>query len=411
MTRKARLACVASLAATVGIAATNASAAEPDWMTQFGSTTNDDARAVATGPDNAVHVVGRTAGALAGSNKGDDDAFIVTFDDDGNVVWQRQPGTAYHTGADGVATDADGNVYMAGSLDAFLVKFDPNGRILWRRQPPRTTPADARAVATDADGNVYVAGSTMSSFAGPNQGDLDAFLVKYDPAGRVLWRTQFGTSGSDDATGVATDADGNVYIVGLTDKALGGTFKGITDAFVIKFDRYGHIKWKRQPGTPVRDWAAGVATDAGSNVYITGLTMGQLAGAGSKHGGADAFLIKLSAQGRFLWKRQPGTDQDDIAHGVATDADGNVVIAGITYGSLAAPSTGQDAFTIKFDAAGSELWADQPNLRGSANAQGIATDSDGNIYVAGTIRSDPDNPHASGGTDVFLIKYLPTGPQ
>src|SRR5512147_1669112 len=67
----------------------------------------------------------------------------------------------------------------------------------------------------------------------------DAASMATDRAGRVLWSRQPGTSDGDGATGVATDTDGNAYVVGDTFGALGGPNKGNDDPSVIKFDRAG----------------------------------------------------------------------------------------------------------------------------------------------------------------------------
>jgi hypothetical protein len=93
-----------------------------------------------------------------------------------------------------------------------------------------------------------------------------------DDGGQQLWARQPGTSGFDAARSVATDADGNVYIAGLTESALGGPNKGDVDAFVIKYDGDGHRRWARQPGTSLGDTANGIATDVDCNVYIAGGT-------------------------------------------------------------------------------------------------------------------------------------------
>jgi stress-induced morphogen len=57
---------------------------------------------------------------------------------------------------------------------------------------------------------------------------------------RRLWSWQPGTSADDSANGLATDADGNVCVVGQTEGALGGPYKGNADGWVIKFDGGGH---------------------------------------------------------------------------------------------------------------------------------------------------------------------------
>jgi sugar lactone lactonase YvrE len=110
----------------------------------------------------------------------------------------------------------------------------------WIRQLGTAKDDYANAVATDADRNVYVAGSS-----GLRTGAEDAWLTKLGPGGRVHWKRQLRTSETDRATGVATDADGKVYVAGWTTGSLGGPISGIADAWLAKYDDAGNMLWIR----------------------------------------------------------------------------------------------------------------------------------------------------------------------
>ena len=99
----------------------------------------------------------------------------------------------------------------AGSHDAFLAKYDSSGEQLWVRQFGSAAYEELESVATDLDGNVYVAGHTQGSLAGVNAGSYDAFLAKYDSSGEQLWVRQFGSAVYDELESIATDLDGNVF--------------------------------------------------------------------------------------------------------------------------------------------------------------------------------------------------------
>jgi Beta-propeller repeat len=232
--------------------------------------------------------------------------------------------------------------------DAVGVATDDGGQRLWARQPGTRGFDAARSVATDADGNVYIAGLTEGALGGPNKGDVDAFVIKYDGGGHRLWALQVGTSRYDLAYGIATDADGNVYVVGVTLGALTGPNK--EGAFVIKYNGDGHQLWARQPATNEGSIAWDVSADANGNVYIAGSTIEGLGG--PYKGSEDAFVIKYDLDGDVLWLRQFGRNVNvggDFPQGVATDVDGNVCVAGLTYGTLAGADKGSgDAFVIKF---------------------------------------------------------------
>jgi hypothetical protein len=227
-----------------------------------------------------------------------------------------------------------------------VAKFDAAGDMLWKRQLGTGASDGARSVATDAAGDIYIAGWTRGSLGGINRGySGDAWVAKYDAAGDVLWKRQLGTDADDLARGVATDAVGNVYLTGDTGGSLGGG--DYSDAWVAKYDAVGNALWKRQLGTETWDYASGVATDAAGNVYLTGYTGGSLGRA--NRGEGDAWVAKYDTAGDVLWKRQLGTEAGDSAFDVATDAAGNVYLSGVTRGSLGGANRGSgDALVVKY---------------------------------------------------------------
>jgi Beta-propeller repeat len=108
---------------------------------------------------------------------------------------------------------------LRGALAALLCVVSTSAMASeWIRQLGTAKDDYANAVATDADRNVYVAGSS-----GLRTGAEDAWLTKLGPGGRVHWKRQLRTCETDRATGVATDADGKVYVAGWTTGSLGGT--------------------------------------------------------------------------------------------------------------------------------------------------------------------------------------------
>lgn len=330
------------------------------WRRQPGTSNWDSAEGVATDADGNVYVVGETIGRLGGAKKGSSDVFVIKFDRDGQIVWKRQPGTREWDTAFGVAAHADGTVFVVGetdaalagpykgSSDAFVISFDRDGQYRWKRQPGTSGFDAAFGIAAGPDGNITVAGDTDGRLGGFYKGGSDAFVVNYGPDGRTLWTRQPGTIEWDNAQGVATDPYGSIYLVGRTEFSLGGRNKGYDDAYVIKYDAHGRNQWRDQPGTTGSDEATGVATDRYGNVFVVGNTAGPLGG--TDKGFGDAFVISYDRNGHILWSDQPGTSTYDSAVGVATDTSGNVYVLGNTWGSMphTARQGGQDAFLIKY---------------------------------------------------------------
>jgi hypothetical protein len=329
------------------------------WSRQIGSVSDDESHSVAVDMFGNAYISGHTLGDFGGTRVGSWDAFLTKYDALGNHLWSRQFGTELADFIRSVAVDAVGNAYVtgyttvltddgfSGSEDVTLAKFDASGNQLWSRQIGTTEEDYGLSVAVDAVGNAYITGLTEGNLGGANAGRTDAFLLKYDTAGNVVWSRQFGTYSTDDCFSVAVDGAGNVYTSGRTGGAFDGMSAGIGDAFLTKFDESGTHLWSRQIGTSRTDDSYSVAVDAAGDVFISGYTDGNLDGENIGH--ADAFLAKYDSLGNHLWSRQVGTASPDFSLAVAVDAHANAYISGYTRGAFGGANAGyDDAFLVKF---------------------------------------------------------------
>lgn len=97
----------------------------------------------------------------------------------------------------------------------------------------------------------------------------------------------------------------------------------------------GPTLWARQFGTPQNDSAFKVVTDQEGNVYVAGMTYGTIpGGTNTNQGGADVFLAKFDPQGTMLWTVQFGSGSDDGVGGIAFDNSGFVYVSGWTRGTM-----------------------------------------------------------------------------
>lgn len=153
---------------------------------------------------------------------------------------------------------------------------------------------------------------------------------------------------------------------------------------------------KRYSGPEYGSLAQDVTLDASGNVYITGLS----AGSGT---GYDYATIKYNAAGVEVWaKRYNGSgDGNDEANNIVVDGLGNVYVTGYSLGNGITP----DITTIKYSPAGNQLWVRR--YKGSADifnrAASLALDASGNIYVSGTSQGD------GSGDDFAIVKYNAAG--
>ena len=207
-----------------------------------------------------------------------------------------------------------------------------------------------------------MAGGTNGGLDGnTNAGNTDLFVVKYNSSGTKQWTRQLGSSSRDSANGVATDSSGNVYVTGMTNGGLDGCKNaGIEDLFVVKYNSSGTKQWTNQLGSSSRDSANNVATDSSGNIYVTGTTYWELDG-NTSAGKADLFVVKYNSSGTWQWTNQLGTWDTDFANGVATDSSGNVYVAGDTTGRLDGNTSAgsNDLFVVKYNSSGTKQWTKQ----------------------------------------------------
>ncbi|MBI2268885.1 MAG: SBBP repeat-containing protein [Bacteroidetes bacterium] len=273
-------------------------------------------------------------------------------------------------------------------------------------------------ITTDNTGNVLVTGATYSSdfpvLSGFQMvigtGNPDAFVVKLDQAGTRMWATYYGGSAYDRGTGISCDNAGNIAIAGRTsspDFPTGSTtpnsvfqsiYSGgtVSDAFIVKLNSAGTRLWGTYYGGTGLDRAEGVAIDNSNNILITGYTTGNdfpvFAGFQMiKSGTNDAFVVKFDPAGTRLWATFYGGSSSDYSAAIATDNSDNLIITGRTAsvdlpvlgGFQMVKATANDAFVVKFNPTGTRLWA---TFYGGNNADvgnGITTDNADNILFTG----------------------------
>ena len=308
----------------------------------------------------------------------------------------------------------------------------------------------ATALAVDSAGAAYVAGFTESynfPTANPEQnfnaGGNDVFVAKFNPSGSGLaYCTYVGGSADDRAYGIAVDGNGFAYVTGMTTSAnfpvrnaLQSHLAGGRTAFVLKLSLAGNsLVFSTYLGGNASDNGNGIALDAAGNAYVVGDTTSiNFPATGMQrghHGGQDAFVAKIAADGsRLLYSTYLGGGSDDRGAGIAVDGSGSAYIAGSTYSAdfpvasafQSHNAGGQDAFIARLGTDGNSL-VFSTYLGGTGGiaaypeaAQGIALDSQGSAYVTG-VTSSADFPLLNavqtsrlGSTDAFVAKVTASG--
>lgn len=348
----------------------------------------------------------------------------------------------------GIAIDAQGNIYVAGStssvnfptasafratksagIDMFISKLNPSGTSLVYSTFLGGSGDDVvQRLALGADGSVTVAGYTSSSnfpsVAAAQTtygGSYDAAVARLNPGGSALiYSTYIGGSGEDAALAVALDSTGAAYITGYTKSANYPTLNpfrnasaGGTDAIVAKFTAAGATVYSTYLGGSGADYGLGIAVDATGIAVLAGsttspnlptagafqstLAAGTCSDAGNTFPCGDGFVARLAASGNTVSALSYlGGTGDEQVNALTLDGSGAIYLTGYTTSTnfptrtpLQAAAGGlRDAFVTKLAAnAGSLVFSTYLGGLVDDTGTAIAVDSAGIVYVTGSTES------------------------
>ena len=309
------------------------------------------------------------------------DAFAVKLNSEGSgLVYSTFLGGGALELEGKIDVDAAGNAYIVSSTtstdlpvvnavqptrggnaafgpDAFVAKLSPSGQAIYITYLGGSAEDWGFGIAADSSGNAWVVGGTASadfpvanSFQDTHQGGFDVFLTKISADGQMLLSSGFlGGSSDEMGSSAAVDGAGNVYVTGSTGSSefpLEGAAQSepmnadvlAQDAFVAKLSADGtNLLYSTYFGGSGTELSHGIAVGADGSAYIAGETdsvdlMLQGPIQAFNAGRSDAFVAKLSPSGAAIdYATYLGGSADDGAPGLAVDAAGNVVTAGVVY--------------------------------------------------------------------------------
>lgn len=230
-----------------------------------------------------------------------------------------------------------------------------------------------------------------------------------------------GSTGADDARGLAVDNNGDLLIAGYFKGAgmFGSDFEATDpDAYIAKLSgKDGSPLWSVQLGGPGADSAEALAVDKDDNVILVGSLSGTLTvgdGTLESSGADDVFIGKFDKEGRRLWVKRIGSNNIDAAQSVAVDTGGNIYVTGVFRGAVAfgeetLTSAGDsDIFLIKLSPSGDFVWSKQFGATGADYARDIAIDSQNHLVllaeISVAVSFGGDELPTKGNRDIALAK-------
>ena len=319
--------------------------------------------------------------------------------------------------------------------------IDPVPELIWTKYIGDSLITTTKGVVTDRFGYIYICGSTQSTNNIATNGAYqtvladsisDAYISKYNTYGSLIWSTYFGGNYEDIANDVYVDTSFNVFIAGTTFSTVGigdstsyqDSLAGSSDAFLVKFDKFGQLEWATYLGGDSIDVGMRLSTDHFQNVYLAGYTSSPsgiataTAFQSTLTGSTDGFVAKFDSTGTLLWSTYIGGTENDFLLGLSY-GDSAVHVCGQTYsadfpvdGSFAqnALNGDNDGFITRLDPDGNLIWSSYFGGEGEDVVSSIRVFNN-NLYYTGTTNSETNiatidsyQLSKSGLTDAFVGK-------
>lgn len=374
-----------------------------NWVSSLnGSTSQINPPKVATDNNGNIYVVGTFDGTrpfgtytLTASNPGGTDAYIAKYDNLGNCIWAKNFGYAFGSATgNGVYVDNNGDIFMCGSYNV-AIQIDTN--------------------------TIYGA-----------IGQSDVFFVKLNSNDSVLMSKHAGGQSTENAAGIVTDPQGNIYFTGSfgykcyfdSDSIATTGLSSLPDVFITKYTAAGNLLWIKKAGGADADGSIGIKY-RNNRLYVAGTISSGACTFGSNSVtavAADGFIAKYDLAGNNMWVKKCGGSVNDFCYDLSTDPFGNAFITGsfvmtATFGTFTlSAGNAADIFIAKYDSMGVCIYAKKAGAPAPKDdiGIGIATDNDGYSYLTGSFAGaasfSPFNLTSAGNSDdVFVARYDPTG--
>jgi hypothetical protein len=461
----------------------------PKWVDDLGSASGScTVTGLAVDKQNNIYVTGYFSGTVdfdpttgvINLTANTENIFVGKYKPDGALIWVGGFMGDRNDESGNIAVDKDGNVSVSGKfysttldvdpgpgvfdlhntttngdLSVFIVHLDTNGKFLWAYALGGTGPVEPIGVAADSQDNVVLTTNSSisltvgdSTYAAPLNSGF-GLIIKYGPAGNVLWSVAFDDTPAQQHNGAAVscaiDSHDNILVSGVFSYTVNlnplGISHNITSAgsnnqstFLAEYSPSGILSWANQINGDYFVQSV-VCVDPQDNAYYSTTYQQSITFNNSfvlkSATVQDICFAKYSAAGVFEFAKstegEAVLNSADEILGMVNDNKGDIYLTGFNEGTINFnPNAGKPAnltsngsfFLAEYDQNGNYLDAfsvGSPNCT-NTNTQGIAIDTNNNVDLAGTFCStenfDPTTCSAYNVTaqgvvsgDAFIAQY------
>ncbi|MCZ8090993.1 T9SS type A sorting domain-containing protein [Flavobacterium sp.] len=323
-------------------------------------------------------------GDYKGTRRGQSDFWIIKLNAKGGEEWQKTIGGSGQDDLTAVVRTRDGGFVVGGSsasqpnptigevleqagekttphyggLDYWVMKLDKDGKIVWQQSFGGKYNDELRSIALTEDGGFLLGGSSNSPESGnktqKHLGESDYWIIKLDKDGNEQWQKIIGSTGDDQLYAIHTTKDGHYLLAGNSNSEPGNDKRSSndngTDFWVVKLDKDNKdILWQETYNIAKVDILTSVVENDDSTILLGGYAQGEVVKGKSpstalrvttnsdekvKKGTADYVVIKIDANGEEKWRKDVGSDGEDILKKVVETRDGGYLMAGTSKSPL-----------------------------------------------------------------------------
>ena len=411
----------------------NAEELEIEWERSWGGDSKDEFTSSLVTEDGEIIVVGYTTSPEIDGlkyNGGYYDAVIVKYDKDGNMLWQKNWGGNGNDYFYEAIETSNGEIIVAGSSkstdieglpnkgknDAIIVKYDKDGNLIWQKSWGGNNNDEFYELLQTEDGGfiAYVNSASTDIEGLPNKGDKDAIIVKYDKDGNILWQKSWGGNKDDYFYNILQITEGEFVAVGYSystdiDGLPNKGVYGSNDAIIVKYDKDGNMLWQMNWGGNGSDYFNNIIETNDDNlVAIGGFRSTNIEGLLNK-GEVDAVIVKFDKDGKVLWQKSWGGNYSDGFQFALSTNDGSIVVTGQfeshDIDGIVNESERDAAIIIKYNKDGNMLWYDYIGNGRSLKFSSMIITKDNEIIATRDAYWEEEGIFYIDDDDALIIKY------
>jgi gliding motility-associated-like protein len=237
----------------------------------------------------------------------------------------------------GITSSNDGDVSgNHGDIDYWIIKIDAVGKLIWQKTLGGTQQDICKSIRASSDGGCIVTGTSDSNNgdASGNHGSTDGWVVKLSDKGTIQWQKMLGGSMSEQLDCIQITSGG--YILSGLSNSFDGDVNGVHggyDAWIVKLDLNGKIIWQKCYGGSNYDVAKYIQNTADGGYIFIGASISTDGDITCNAGTRDLLVIKINSAGILQWQKTIGGVDFDEGVCVQPLQNGSYIVAGNTSSS------------------------------------------------------------------------------